>query len=667
MEMVKSNILESEINIKPEKNTKQPTYRKVMKGLRYLAVVILLINFAGSVINLVLGNYYEFAIHISIILLFVSFYYVYEATLSREKFEFSILETASITSLADNYDMVFYIDVPSNTIIQYHCDVPFSDFFNTSNNKIPPAKFDEVLNRLVYSEDYDMFRKLTERSFVMQKIQKDGSYNADFRLLLFGKPVWYRIRFVLDNSRNGGVLTGIKNINDEKVGSVALRKQESVFRHCLDTFQNSSNLDEAVNKTLEIIAKFYEADRAYIFEFNKEGTLMSNTYEYCRSGVTPEMKNLQDLDVNICDRWIKAFEEEGAYFFNSLSREVDNDSSAYKILEPQGIDSLIAAPIRTDGRIVGFFGVDNPNCDTDEKFLVRAISAVLYNETSNRKKLIREQYVSSVLFNDYLAVYYVDLKNDTMEGFKYDPDMKSRYSDGESYYSTIRKFVENSVNVHDIPKMREIVEPEYIRRKLLEKGRFSVSFEDTGHDKNTIIEMNFIKVTDDGTNLVITVLDKTKEKERENGWSQKDIEYKVQLTRLKRKEITLKQALIRCCSGYMDVNLSKNRIIGNVMSKSVSGQPETWAINSPELRPDFTYDDFEKWWSKKYILSDKDEYYNMVCTEHLLNCFEAGQMSVEYKADSIVDGHKVKGNIYFYMSREVETGDVMALITVKNI
>lgn len=650
-----------------KKNKVKTAYVKFAFVLRCLAIVICFFCLSGMVIDFKEGKYAYLVMHSLTIILFIIFYVFISRALQSEKLEYAIKETMSITALADSYDLVVYLELVSKNILLYRCDAPFSDYFTNEAKKILPSKFDEVMNRLVYSDDYDNFRRITDVNYVIPRIMKDGAYNADFRLFLFGKPVWYRARFVLDVSNNEGVLLGIKNINDEKIGSVELRKQESVFRHCLDYFSNDAKLDEAINRTLETIARFYEADRAYIFEFNRERTLFSNTYEYCRSGVTPEIKNLQNIDIHVIDNWIKEFEEEGAFFFSSLSREIDRNSLAYKILEPQGIESLIAAPLRTDGTIVGFVGIDNPSCDTDEKFLIRAISAVIYTEIDSMKELVRKQNVVDAMMKNFLGVYFVDLKTDSMEGYKYDKQMREQYSDGSSYRSTIRKFIDDCVDSADVLKMKEILEPEYIRRKLTEKEEFSVTFTDISHGNTKNVEMSFIRLSPDGLRFVITASDRTKEKDKENSWSQRDIEYKVQLTRLKRKEIALKQALIKCCSGYMDVNVTKNIIIGNLMSKSVTGEPETWVINSPDLKEDFTYDEFEKWWTKKYIISDKEEYYNTVCTDNLLNRFDNGQLSFEYNAESYLDGVRVRGTLYFYLSREVETGDVMALITVKNL
>lgn len=52
--------------------------------------------------------------------------------------------------------------------------------------------------------------------------------------------------------------------------------------------------DRIINQILQYICQNLRSDRAYIFEDNLDGTY-SNTYEYCREGVSAEIENLQNV------------------------------------------------------------------------------------------------------------------------------------------------------------------------------------------------------------------------------------------------------------------------------------------------------------------------------------------------------------------------------------
>ena len=126
---------------------------------------------------------------------------------------------------------------------------------------------------------------------------------------------------------------------------------QSTLVECVQTLYISDNIDQAIDRLLGIIAGYYKADRCYIFEFSKDMKLAHNTYEWCAEGITPEKEMLADVDMSVIDRWLDIFNEKGEFYINSLSSEVDSDSAEYRILTVQGIESLMAAPLRSSSRM----------------------------------------------------------------------------------------------------------------------------------------------------------------------------------------------------------------------------------------------------------------------------------------------------------------------------
>ena len=133
-----------------------------------------------------------------------------------------------------------------------------------------------------------------------------------------------------------------------------------LLMECITILRRSEDHEAAFNRLLELVASFYDADRSYVFEFDLDAQQLSNTYEWCAEGIEAEIDKLQNLDLAIVDRWIVQFEAQGEFYINSTDGELDHDSDEYKILAMQNIQSLMAAPLRLGGDIVGFLGVDNP-------------------------------------------------------------------------------------------------------------------------------------------------------------------------------------------------------------------------------------------------------------------------------------------------------------------
>jgi hypothetical protein len=56
-----------------------------------------------------------------------------------------------------------------------------------------------------------------------------------------------------------------------------------------------AEVENVLTRTLGEMAVFVEADRAYIFDYDRDRQTCSNTYEWCGDGISPEIDNLQDI------------------------------------------------------------------------------------------------------------------------------------------------------------------------------------------------------------------------------------------------------------------------------------------------------------------------------------------------------------------------------------
>lgn len=163
---------------------------------------------------------------------------------------------------------------------------------------------------------------------------------------------------------------------------------------CIQTLSQNMDLERAINSLLAIIGGYYQGERAYIFECDHENSLLINTYEWCKDGVEPMIDNLQALPLEAADRWMEAFRTKGEFYISALDENVDKNSDEYAILEPQGIQSLITAPLMEDGRITGFIGVDNPAASVEELVLLRSVSFFVTDDIVKRRMNAQLQRLS---------------------------------------------------------------------------------------------------------------------------------------------------------------------------------------------------------------------------------------------------------------------------------
>lgn len=197
----------------------------------------------------------------------------------------------------------------------------------------------------------------------------------------------------------------VSTVRREKIRREVVKKLtvSNNLVECISVLSNNPDTDEAINKVLEIVASYYRAERAYLFEINYENRTTSNTYEFASEGVSKEIDNLQNVPLSAVDEWIKQFRENGSFRIEDVETDVKKESNTYELLKAQNINSLIAVPLCKDGDIYGFLGVDNPEANCDNLSLIE--SATFFISDSLEKSQYNEM-LERLSYEDALTSMY---------------------------------------------------------------------------------------------------------------------------------------------------------------------------------------------------------------------------------------------------------------------
>jgi two-component sensor histidine kinase len=106
------------------------------------------------------------------------------------------------------------------------------------------------------------------------------------------------------------------------------------------------------------MGKFINTDRVYIFDYDFDKKVTSNTYEWCSSYATRELDNLQDIPIESIKSWVAEHKKGNSIHIRDVSKLSDNDS-VKEILQFQGIKSVLSVPMMIDGECIGFAGFDS--------------------------------------------------------------------------------------------------------------------------------------------------------------------------------------------------------------------------------------------------------------------------------------------------------------------
>ncbi len=195
----------------------------------------------------------------------------------------------------------------------------------------------------------------------------------------------------------------ITEVEQEKQDLKYTLKAEDMIMGCIRTLYQSQDLDSTIPQVLEQLGRFLEAERAYIFMTH--GELMSNEFEWCMEGVTPQIENLQALPLSFFAPWLARFEGQECVIIKDIEKLKDSSPEEYEFIKIQGIHSLVAAPLERDGSFCGCLGVDNPPKERLH-YISSLLQTLCYFLMLAFRRAEDEEQLSLLSYHDTLTSFY---------------------------------------------------------------------------------------------------------------------------------------------------------------------------------------------------------------------------------------------------------------------
>jgi len=159
-------------------------------------------------------------------------------------------------------------------------------------------------------------------------------------------------------------LTVMVDITESKKLEEAIRLQNDFYNIASKVTErliqtNSDQLDLEINHSLEILGIFNRVDRVNIFNLDPERDDISISFEWCADGILSHIDDLQNITFSHIPRWKEAFLRNEHIYIESVSNLPDEFKLEKDILEPQGIQSLLAVPMFYGTSLIGFVSFDS--------------------------------------------------------------------------------------------------------------------------------------------------------------------------------------------------------------------------------------------------------------------------------------------------------------------
>ncbi|MDG1841646.1 MAG: PAS domain S-box protein [Crocinitomicaceae bacterium] len=300
-------------------------------------------------------------------------------------------QNKSLLEITDALDKTSLVAVSSlnGTIIRTNDN--FRALSKYSENELIGTGF-SLLNSEYHSNDFwkkmwsEIKKGKTWRSEIRNKA-KDGSY---FWVDLTIHPIYNNKKQITHYLTIGYDISPRKEVQQTLIDTARfqdlLMKISSVYINIpLDT------LEKEIVVSLEIIGKFINVERVYVFEYNHQKKCASNLFEWCAEGISPQMQTLQAIPFDKMPIWRKRHFKGKEIHIPDIQKLARGKFR--KIIESQEIKSLISIPMMDGKKCLGFVGFDSVrekrSYTEEEKSLLKLYAQMLVN-VSNRVDHIKQ-------------------------------------------------------------------------------------------------------------------------------------------------------------------------------------------------------------------------------------------------------------------------------------
>jgi len=182
-----------------------------------------------------------------------------------------------------------------------------------------------------------------------------------------GKVRWLQwIDKYTANEKTGQVefLSTGRDITARKMAELELNRRME-FEHLITNLSIDfinlplDDIDNHIDHLLAEIGQLVDVDRSYVFLFDEDSQTLSNTHEWCRVGIDPQIENLQNLSVDSLTWWVSRIKNFETIIIPKVKDLPDEARAIKELLQEQDILSVICVPLIYAGSILGFVGFDS--------------------------------------------------------------------------------------------------------------------------------------------------------------------------------------------------------------------------------------------------------------------------------------------------------------------
>jgi len=283
----------------------------------------------------------------------------------------------------NNPALMVIISVDSNKIVEVNDR--FLEVLGYAYDEVVNSK--SMLENIFHGENRENIKKtiLKNGSVKDKKVKIKKKNGQIIEGLFFGEVIRsqgkvYILKVILDVTKQNEAVRKLEH--NSQLQKILMDISTDYINQPLEKVKSS------INKALKIMGEFIDADRVYIFDYDYKKQTTSNIFEWCNTGIEPQINELQDIPLEIIESWVNKHIKGKEIIIEDVENYSENDS-VKEILQSQDIKSVITVPMMKDGKCIGYIGFDSvknhKKYTEDEVKLLKLFAQILVN-INNREE-----------------------------------------------------------------------------------------------------------------------------------------------------------------------------------------------------------------------------------------------------------------------------------------
>ncbi len=354
--------------------------------------------------------------------------------------------------LSNDVESIYYVDTAADTYMEF---VTKGAYGALKLEITGTAFFDDCqknIKSVVYAEDQEKVSAAMEKDALLSALENDQMFSIDYRLLIDGRPLYYRMRaHLVEDDDKSHIIIGVSNIDAEVTEGQKLEKE----RQSAATY---SRIAQALARDYFSIY-YVDINTDYFIEYSSNDKFLDLGIE--KNGgdfFNLSRKNMERVaHPEDLEQFLSVFTKE------NVMRELEQNgvfAISYRLLF-DGVPNYVRMKITQMGDSHIVVGISNVNAE-----MRRQQEALTYSR------------IARALARDYFCIYYVDTETDRFIEYSANGEYKEMGIEktGESFFDLSRANFKRIAYPEDIEDFLASFTKENILKAKETSGVFTLTY-----------------------------------------------------------------------------------------------------------------------------------------------------------------------------------------------